>query len=176
MNNRAYIIDVVAAYDVLHKTSYVKLLEPIRDISSRTSFPMHVTASVYPVSSDGECILQILHKSLQVWLQPGGHIEVDELPHMAAARECLEETGLVIDAQSLEGMQPHFIDIHKIPKNPRNGEPEHYHCDLQYIAYAHGDVQMNADEVRNIAWVPWERLRLSNETIMEALRSYAQKK
>lgn len=35
------------------------------------------------------------------WMVPGGHLEVDEHPHVAAARELEEETGLTVDPASL---------------------------------------------------------------------------
>lgn len=47
-------------------------------------------------------ILLIKHKKLKVWLTPGGHVEPDELPHQAAERECWEETGVKVAAQSPE--------------------------------------------------------------------------
>jgi len=39
-------------------------------------------------------VLLIKHKKLGFWLNPGGHIEKDELPHKAAEREFYEETGI----------------------------------------------------------------------------------
>ncbi len=45
-------------------------------------------------------VLLIKHKKMGTWLCPGGHIKlsVDELPHQAAEREFLEETGLKVKA------------------------------------------------------------------------------
>jgi len=39
-------------------------------------------------------VLLIKHKKLGVWLAPGGHIELNEMPHQAAEREFWEETGV----------------------------------------------------------------------------------
>lgn len=43
-------------------------------------------------------VLLIKHKKLQVWLNPGGHLEGDEVPHQAAEREFFEETGVKVRA------------------------------------------------------------------------------
>lgn len=43
-------------------------------------------------------IMLIKHKKLGMWLAPGGHVEADELPHVAAERECWEETGITVRA------------------------------------------------------------------------------
>lgn len=43
-----------------------------------------------------EKVLLVHHKKLDVWLAPGGHIDPGELPHHAAERECLEETGVQV--------------------------------------------------------------------------------
>ena len=45
-------------------------------------------------------ILMIKHKMLGIWLSPGGHVDPDELPHHAAEREFLEETGIKVKAVS----------------------------------------------------------------------------
>lgn len=43
-------------------------------------------------------VLLVKHKGLQIWLNPGGHIDQDELPHQAAEREFWEETGVKVRA------------------------------------------------------------------------------
>jgi ADP-ribose pyrophosphatase YjhB (NUDIX family) len=52
------------------------------------------TASAFLIHQ--QQVLLIRHKKLQLWLGPGGHIDENELPHQAAAREFLEETGLSV--------------------------------------------------------------------------------
>ena len=49
-------------------------------------------------------VLLVLHKKLKKWMQPGGHIELDEDPEQALWREIEEETGL--KREELELMQP----------------------------------------------------------------------
>lgn len=48
-------------------------------------------------------VLLVKHKKLQIWLNPGGHIEGDELPHQAAEREFFEETGVKVKAINYDG-------------------------------------------------------------------------
>lgn len=45
-------------------------------------------------------ILMIKHKMLKIWLSPGGHVDQHELPHHAAEREFIEETGVKVRAVS----------------------------------------------------------------------------
>ncbi|MFB6300461.1 MAG: NUDIX hydrolase [Halobacteriales archaeon] len=54
----------------------------------------HFVATVYIVH-DGATALHD-HGKLDMWLPPGGHIDRDELPHVAAKREVREETGLEV--------------------------------------------------------------------------------
>lgn len=51
------------------------------------------SVAVYP--RHGGKALLVLHKRLGVWLPPGGECMPGETPQEAAARELLEETGLV---------------------------------------------------------------------------------
>ncbi len=57
-----------------------------------TEITRHFTATTYPVYAGS--VLLHLHAKQQLWLPPGGHLERDELPHVAARREIEEETGL----------------------------------------------------------------------------------
>jgi 8-oxo-dGTP pyrophosphatase MutT (NUDIX family) len=55
----------------------------------------HFTVAVFVVR-DGRVLLH-WHRKLGMWLPPGGHIERNELPDEAAAREVLEETGVEVE-------------------------------------------------------------------------------
>ncbi len=49
-------------------------------------------------------VMLIKHKKVKSWLCPGGHIDLNELPHQAAEREFWEETGIKVKA-----FDPHLI-------------------------------------------------------------------
>jgi 8-oxo-dGTP pyrophosphatase MutT (NUDIX family) len=98
----------------------------------------HFTATTFIV--DGGKVLLHRHARQGLWLPPGGHIERDELPHLAALREVEEETGLRVrlhsEAQAAELSremdcsvvpQPAFILVEDI-------NPFHQHIDLTYFA------------------------------------------
>jgi len=60
---------------------------------------------VVAVDHDG-CVLlfrieDLLDTKPPIWITPGGGVEADETPAEAAARELLEETGVVVDPASL---------------------------------------------------------------------------
>lgn len=99
------------------------------EVLSRKALPAHLTASAVLLSPDGASVLLLLHRKLGRWLQPGGHVEPEDLDLAAAGhRELVEETG-VVDADRL-GALPVDLDAHLIPA--RAGEPEHWHLDVRY--------------------------------------------
>jgi 8-oxo-dGTP diphosphatase len=55
--------------------------------------PKHLVS--YFAVVDGQHILLVDHKSAQLWLPPGGHVEPGEHPRETVARELLEELGFV---------------------------------------------------------------------------------
>lgn len=97
----------------------------------------HFTATTFVVHKDKT--LLHLHRNLKMWLPPGGHIDRDELPHIAALREVKEETGLDV---TLVHDEPaiHSENATEIP-GPRhllleNINPYHQHIDMIYFATA----------------------------------------
>jgi 8-oxo-dGTP pyrophosphatase MutT (NUDIX family) len=98
----------------------------------------HFVATVYVVH-DGATALHH-HDKLEMWLPPGGHIDRDEIPHEAAAREVREELGLDpalvapdadIDSETVESMpRPQQFLLEDI--NTCEGEVGHQHIDFVY--------------------------------------------
>lgn len=60
--------------------------------ASPVGIPRHFTVAVFVVH-EGRVLLNV-HPKLGIWLPPGGHIELNELPDEAAVREVQEETGV----------------------------------------------------------------------------------
>lgn len=53
-------------------------------------------ASAFIINPLDKKILLVKHKKFDKWVQPGGHIEPDELPEETAVREVYEETKIKI--------------------------------------------------------------------------------
>jgi 8-oxo-dGTP pyrophosphatase MutT (NUDIX family) len=76
----------------------------------RSTAPGHITASAFNLDASRQRVLLIHHAGLNLWLQPGGHIDAGELTLNAAIREAWEEVGLrikpitssIIDLESIK--------------------------------------------------------------------------
>ncbi len=119
-----------AATEAVYADAMRDLLATTSDPFDRTQFvPGHFTASAMVVTEDRQHVLLIEHPTLGLWLQPGGHIERDDLsPRHGATREVLEETGLTAQLSNTL----FDIDIHEIPR--RATTPAHQHFDLRFLA------------------------------------------
>jgi len=119
-----------------HRLRMLALLETGPKAFSRDHFdPGHFTASAFVLSPGGDKLLMILHGKLGRWLQPGGHVEPDDVDlAMAALREVCEETGLHPTQLRLPHDGIFDLDIHPIP--PRGDDPAHEHFDVRYLLRA----------------------------------------
>ncbi len=92
--------------------------------------PGHFTARSFVLSPDGQELLLIYHGKLHRWLQPGGHIDPEDVDVLTAARREVEEEVGIVDL-SLVGTGLFDVDIHQIP--PLRDEPAHEHFDLRFL-------------------------------------------
>ena len=128
------------------------------NLFNRKNFEGHITASGYIYSLEERKILLLEHKQLNVYVQPGGHVEdVDDSILDAAKREVLEETGLdnlklIMVSEDIN--VPLDINSHYIPKNESKKEEEHYHHDFSYLFVVDKiqDVNIDINESNNYKW------------------------
>jgi 8-oxo-dGTP pyrophosphatase MutT (NUDIX family) len=112
----------------------------------------HITASALVIDPVGGRVLLTLHRTLQMWLQMGGHCEPGD-PTLAAAalREATEESG--IEGLILLPGGPVTLDRHAIPA------PCNWHLDVQYAALAPAEaVAAISDESLDLRWFPYEEV------------------
>ncbi|WP_407547612.1 NUDIX hydrolase [Streptomyces sp. Pv4-95] len=154
-----HIHDAITAYLHRHPDEQA-LLQPLlarvaegRDVTDRTDFDGHVTASGVVVN-DGDEVLLVHHKASGRRIQPGGHCEAtDRTLADAVRREIAEETG-VTALEPLCGGEPVHIDVHPIDTRPDRGEPAHEHVDVRYVfrTWGNPEVTLQIEEVADAEW------------------------
>ncbi len=137
------------------------------------------TASVYIVH-DHKVLLH-RHKKLDIWLQPGGHIELDEDPVQAVLREAKEETGLDIDLVGEEPRQfqtpygarnlmtPRFLSRHFFDESKM-----HEHIDFVYFARSRSADAVTEEGGRPVRWFSREELDDPSHELLPDVKFYAQ--
>ncbi len=99
------------------------------DYWSRANLAGHLTGSAWITDVRRERAVLLHHKKLNMWLQPGGHIDADDADlAQASLREAQEETGLFDLVLAQPGIFD--LDVHRIPARP--SEPEHWHLDVRF--------------------------------------------
>lgn len=122
----------------------------------------HLTVSALVCDREMKNVLLLFHRQLQRWLQPGGHIERDDMTLIGAAlREVEEELGIAPEGLYVMSMPNGFsvvnIDSHRIPANVAKGEPPHFHHDVRFILRLKNDscdVCIAEREAVASKWIP----------------------
>lgn len=119
-----------------------------------------LTVGTYIVR-DGKVLL-ILHRKLDKWLPPGGHIDKNETPDQAAIREVKEETSLeveLLDAPEREKVgdvveylaRPFHVNRHNVG--------DHDHVCFYYAAkVVGGELDIREEEVKDAKWFELDEL------------------
>ncbi|MGB8860961.1 MAG: GNAT family N-acetyltransferase [Ilumatobacteraceae bacterium] len=134
--------------------SFIRLYDALERPFSELANKVHVTASAIVVTDDRRRVVLHLHKRMNMWLQPGGHIEEGELPWAAALREVIEETGLparLAGAVGDEVPELLHVDVHAGPRG-------HTHLDLRYLVESpHVAPKPPAGESQEVQWFHWHQ-------------------
>ena len=120
--------------------------------------PGHFTSSAFVLSPDEKSVALIFHPFLQIWIQPGGHIEsTDQSIQNAAHREIEEEIAIenVVSVGWCTDVLD--LDIHQVPANSRKNLPPHKHFDVRFIFKSLSWDLAARNEIKDAKWV---RLRL----------------
>lgn len=130
----------------------------------------HVTGSAWLVSADGAWALLTHHRTLRLWVQPGGHADGDQDIGRVALREATEEsglTGLVLESGIFD------LDRHVIPA--RRDVPSHHHYDVRLVVRAtHDERFVVSDESLDLAWRPVVDL-VADPTVDESVHRMARR-
>ena len=182
MNRTPHLCDELARYqpvdsdDRRHLTAMLDLVATRPDsavgpdVFARDSYaPGHFTASAFVLSPGEDALLLILHAKLDLWLQPGGHVDPDDADLVAAARrEASEEAGLADLSLVTRGIFD--VDVHSIPA--RHDAPEHRHFDVRYLFRASSLRVAAASDAKAARWVALADLESvqSDASVMRAVR------
>ena len=138
-------------------------------------------------------VLLRLHDKRNIWLMPGGHVELNEVPEQAAVREVYEEVGLEVklynptqlpllareaDPESIpttfegykELLPPVYMEIH-------NYSETHRHIGLVYFATASTDQVVEREgreKSGGILWLSKDELEAHSE-INDQMKKYGLK-
>jgi 8-oxo-dGTP diphosphatase len=124
------------------------------------------TASAFVIHPTERKLCLLKHKKLNKWLQPGGHVELNEDPIQALEHELLEETGLVLsDCEIIEPSEQPIVRGQKtlpLPQhiNVHDFNEVHKHIDMQYLIRSNTDQLNPADgESQQIEWFDVQTIR-----------------
>ncbi|HSU51445.1 MAG TPA: NUDIX domain-containing protein, partial [Segetibacter sp.] len=107
-------------------------------------------------------LLLLKHKSLNRWLQPGGHVDATDSSLTAAAlREACEETGLGSSNLELLSTDIFDVDSHYIPENMRKQEPSHVHHDIRFLfqCLSSKAINISLEESTGSQWISLSDLK-----------------
>ena len=156
--------------EALVRDRMISLIKTQPDCFHRNCFsPGHFTGSALLLSADGSKTLLTHHRFLDCWLQLGGHCDGNSDVAQAALREAVEESG--ISGLKLISEIPADLDIHRIPDNPKKGEPTHLHFDLRYLVRApENSLHQITEESLDLRWFTAEEaLALDIDTNLRRL-------
>lgn len=137
------------------------------------------TVGVFVVHAASRRVLMRYHDKYDMWLVPGGHIELDETPDAACIREVKEEVGLDIKLHPgrkhedeshdrLALIQPEYMDIHPI-------SPDHRHISMIYFATSEMMDTLepeNHEKSRGLRWMTKEEV-MEHQDIAPMIKFYA---
>ena len=117
---------------------------------SRSTPAGHLTASAWITNQQQTKAILLHHKKLNIWVQPGGHIDdSDASLAMASLREATEETG--IESLQFKSAGIFDLDVHTIPE--RRNEPAHLHFDVRFWFVAVSGDLLLSEESHALAWL-----------------------
>lgn len=117
--------------EAMDLAAMIDFLEEQADCFQRSHQAGHFTGSALLLNHHGDKVLLNHHRSLDCWLQFGGHADGDPNLFAVAWREVQEESGFSRIEQVITGIFD--VDIHPIPHNEKRNEPAHLHYDVRYL-------------------------------------------
>lgn len=132
----------------------------------------HLVSYFLLLDEEAKRVLLVDHRKAKLWLPSGGHVEVNEDPQDAAARECFEELG--IEAEFFK-TEPIFLTVTRTVGLTAG----HTDVSLWYVLKGcyRAAYQFDAEEFTAIEWfafdkIPYERSDPHMGRFIKKLRRY----
>ena len=143
-----------------HRDDFMRFVSAHRDNWwTRANLEGHVTGSAWILNTARTHALLLHHVKLDLWVQPGGHLDhADVSPAAGAMREAKEETGIARLNFASESLFD--VDIHFIPARARGAhvEPAHLHYDARYLIIADSVSVTISEESLDAKWIALKTL------------------
>jgi 8-oxo-dGTP pyrophosphatase MutT (NUDIX family) len=152
-----------------YKAEIINFLVNNKNDYLRTNSKGHLTASAWVINYNRDQVLLHYHKSLDKWIQLGGHLEKEELIPEAALREAREESGL--NSLSIVEQKIFDLDVHEIPAADK--QTEHFHYDLRILMEADSEEELEkSSESESLKWIDLNKVDnyIREESILRMLR------
>lgn len=137
------------------------------------------TADTFVVFVPEKRVLIRYHDKHDMWLVPGGHVELNETPVEAAVREVKEETGLTVTLwqgnQFFEYVNERYMELAPpVAMSVHDISPGHRHVSLVYFATSSTMEVVEPDrgeKSRGFLWLTKEEL-LAHPDIHDTIKRY----
>jgi ADP-ribose pyrophosphatase YjhB (NUDIX family) len=132
----------------------------------------HLTGSAWVIDHGSSHALLTHHARLDIWVQPGGHVEDDPDMLSAAWREAREESGLINVRPVLDHIFD--VDVHEIPANHK--EPAHLHYDIRFLFEADREAALAITaESKSLRWIALDAITeiTREESVLRMVRKTA---
>ena len=144
----------------------LKLLDSEEDLSVRSAFQAHLTASAWVVSPDRKRVLMAYHNLYNSWAWLGGHADGNWDLAAVAEKEAREESSIGDLKLIHDGI--FSLEVLTVAGHEKKGSyvPSHLHLNLTYLFEGNPEqpLRIKADENSRVGWIPeWEIAEKSTE-------------
>lgn len=124
----------------------------------------HVSGSSWVVNPARTHVLLLLHRKLNLWLQPGGHADGDSDILRVILKETSEETGIPLEQIHLINDGIFDVDVHTVYESMH--DTRHTHYDIRFLVEIDDSIPIPGnDESHQIGWVPLEDVSRFNNAL-----------
>ena len=125
-------------------------------------------SSIFVINPETKKILLVKHKEFKKWVQPGGHLDHNETPEEAAAREVYEETQIKVRVLGERfPREEDFIRPLGIQCNRKEG---YMQIDVLYFGVPIGSTEPVVDDDETIAARWFSREELEELNVFEDIK------